>query len=641
LGGSSGFDASVFADAENAWIGLSIGGVASELAPVGMAPYAAWAAHAGDADTLAGLHPADFVRSIEGGALVLGGAGAACSSSADYGKVRWNGSNYQGCTSGGWLAFADAAALAGVTSSVTALSSTVSGLGGSLTTLTGTVGTTTSDIAALTSTVSGHASSIATLTTAVTTLQTNGTAGAVGGKQSFTGTVGPGGSLTGTLPSTPDQLFVSAWASFDAGATYRAVPVLAPAAGSYGHGNGQHGAFSGSGTWNQARAALSASATAGATTIQFSTAPAINAGELVLLLQVRGGNAGQWSIHRVAGRSSTSLSLDAPTTAAFDATGSAVAIAQRVPEYTTFTLANGSTIDAPAWDGTTGGVIAFYATGAVTINGTIHANGRGWRGGANSSSGSDYVFNAAGEGQLGLGLVRNVLSGLANGAAGGSGCGQSAGGGGSGATAGADGTAQGCYGSGSCSGQTLGAKGNTLGAATGALLFGGGGGASGSHNGGGRDGASGGAGGGAILINAGSVTIGSTGLVQANGANGVNGYYASSATQPIGGGGGGAGGTLRFEADNVSLGSTRVTATGGTGGISNNSGSCNPSGVGGDGGLGRVVAAGGVVTGTTSPATSSVSSSSDSGVVVTRSGANLSVTSSLPQSALIRLDVAY
>ena len=52
----------------------------------------------------------------------------------------------------------------------------------------------------------------------------------------------------------------------------------------------------------------------------------------------------------------------------------------RVPNYTDVTIDSGATLNTSAFDGSTGGALFFRATGTVTINGTIEADGRGYSG---------------------------------------------------------------------------------------------------------------------------------------------------------------------------------------------------------------------------------------------------------------------
>lgn len=60
----------------------------------------------------------------------------------------------------------------------------------------------------------------------------------------------------------------------------------------------------------------------------------------------------------------------------------------RVPQYSNLTVAAGASLVAPAWNGSSGGVLAVHvggapaaSTGIATINGAMHADGRGFRGG--------------------------------------------------------------------------------------------------------------------------------------------------------------------------------------------------------------------------------------------------------------------
>ncbi|MFL5349018.1 MAG: adventurous gliding motility protein AgmC, partial [Hyalangium sp.] len=54
----------------------------------------------------------------------------------------------------------------------------------------------------------------------------------------------------------------------------------------------------------------------------------------------------------------------------------------RVPEFTTVDIRPGARIVAQPWNGATGGVIAFLATGTITNEGAIDASGSGFRGGS-------------------------------------------------------------------------------------------------------------------------------------------------------------------------------------------------------------------------------------------------------------------
>jgi uncharacterized repeat protein (TIGR01451 family)/MYXO-CTERM domain-containing protein len=51
----------------------------------------------------------------------------------------------------------------------------------------------------------------------------------------------------------------------------------------------------------------------------------------------------------------------------------------RVPQYTTLTVPKGTSIVAPAWDGSKGGIVAVSAQTSVTLNGNIDVSGLGFR----------------------------------------------------------------------------------------------------------------------------------------------------------------------------------------------------------------------------------------------------------------------
>lgn len=52
---------------------------------------------------------------------------------------------------------------------------------------------------------------------------------------------------------------------------------------------------------------------------------------------------------------------------------------QRVPNYTNVTISSGATLSGNSWNGTTGGVLFFRASGTVTVNGVIEMNAKGYR----------------------------------------------------------------------------------------------------------------------------------------------------------------------------------------------------------------------------------------------------------------------
>lgn len=118
-------------------------------------------------------------------------------------------------------------------------------------------------------------------------------------------------------------------------------------------------------------------------------------GDLVMVLQVTGlvpeptpGNpgpldlthdeVGRWELARLAAVGEGTLTLAAPLVHSYAAQVTQVI---RVPEYTQVRIQSGASLRAMPWNGGTGGVVAFLATGAVHNDGEISATGAGFRGG--------------------------------------------------------------------------------------------------------------------------------------------------------------------------------------------------------------------------------------------------------------------
>jgi len=305
----------------------------------------------------------------------------------------------------------------------------------------------------------------------------------------------------------------------------------------------------------------------------------------------------------------------------------------RVPQHAALTLTGG--VNAPYWDGETGGVVMLDVAGALNWNGqTIDVSGRGfrgaaavqWTGGVDADATPDYVATLAsdqhatkGEGIAGTPRwVFDPANSLRqdNGAAWGGyasgdqgrGAPGNAGGGGDNHDGGRDNGGGGGGGNGGTGG--LGAYGWKIGgwsgtftvadfdlrgiggaafasAAPNRVVMGGGGGAGGSNNNGADPiNSSGGAGGGIVIVRAGSMS--GSGTVNADGANGR--------TQPIndGAGGGGAGGSVVLMSVAGGLGAVTVNVRGGAGGDSLTGGA--EAHAGGGGGAGGVIIRSGAAT---------------------------------------------
>ncbi len=246
-----------------------------------------------------------------------------------------------------------------------------------------------------------------------------------------------------------------------------------------------------------------------------------------------------------------------------------------VPQFVDVNIA--STLTGRAWDGNTGGVIAFEASGIVRITGLIDATSIGFRGGrananaACNANATDFFYptsqNIAGLKGEGIALVgATIASGKGNAAnSGGGGACRNAGGGG-GSNAGIGGAGGSTTRSTGEIREASGLGGRLLQyAANTARIFMGGGGGAGNQD---DNTASNGGNGGGIVYIAGNQIVGG-GLINASGA---------SADQAgiDGAGGGGAGGTVLLQSFIRPL-AVQVLARGGAGGNTNGIGTGSPS----------------------------------------------------------------
>lgn len=325
----------------------------------------------------------------------------------------------------------------------------------------------------------------------------------------------------------------------------------------------------------------------------------------------------------------------------------------RVPQHAALTLTG--TVNAPYWDGSTGGVVALDVAGALNWNGqTIDVAGRGfrggaavrWNGGVDTNTPPDWVAPLStdehatkGEGIAGtprwvfnqetsarqdngtgwVGYTSGDQGRGAPGNAGGGGDNRSStrdnGGGGGGGNGGIGGFGGYGWKSGGWAGtftttdfDLRGVGGAAFAsAAPNRVVLGGGGGAGGSNNALVLDDpvdSSGGAGGGVVLVRAGSMS--GSGTVNASGANG------RTQAQNDGAGGGGAGGSVVLMSAAGGLGSVAVNVAGGAGGNSFLGGTTAHAG--GGGGAGGVVIRSGAATTTLNGASNGTTNTGDNPV---------------------------
>ncbi|MBM4782515.1 MAG: hypothetical protein GQE15_32980 [Archangiaceae bacterium] len=324
--------------------------------------------------------------------------------------------------------------------------------------------------------------------------------------------------------------------------------------------------------------ALAEDAAAGDPFITVVDSSPFNAGSVVLVVHTQWQSdgeryrIGEYSVHFVERVVGTRVELGSPLNRPWRrGEGQAVL----VPQFTDVTVTSTGSLVAPAWNGSSGGVLAFLATGRVSNDGLISATGAGFRGGtarevveaeAGCMSDNEPAARGAERGESVLigGFGTTSTGRGANDSGGGGGvCRYSGGGGGGSLGEGGQGglSADGRRDVGGVGGQALTFAG---------LVLGGGGGAT---TGTGGQGRGGGRGGGAIFIRARSLD--GSGHMEANGAAGA----APTNRLGSGSGAGGAGSIIIEVVDDARC---ALFANGGVGGSGVEQG---PGGGGGGGHL--------------------------------------------------------
>jgi uncharacterized protein (TIGR03382 family) len=325
-----------------------------------------------------------------------------------------------------------------------------------------------------------------------------------------------------------------------------------------------------------AATALSADAAAGDPFILVADSTAFSSGAVVLLVQSQWRSdgeryrVGEYSLHFVDRVVGPKLELATPLNRPWRQ-GETQAVL--VPQFTDVILHSGTSLVAPPWNGASGGVLALLATGTLRNDGTLSANGAGFRGGTPREVSQTELGCLGeddppprgaerGEGAL-VGGFGTTSTGRRNNDSGGGGGACAYSGGGGGASLGEGG--QGGF-SGDGRRDVGGSGGAPLTYA--GLVFGGGGGASNGSFGRGR---AGGRGGGAVFVRA--RTLEGAGLMVADGMDGP-----ATDSRFGGGGGAGAGGSVIVEV--IDSARCALFANGGTGGAGTDNG---PGGGGGGG----------------------------------------------------------
>jgi PKD repeat protein len=276
----------------------------------------------------------------------------------------------------------------------------------------------------------------------------------------------------------------------------------------------------------------------------------INPGDVVLIHQTQGANAGCWELNKAVsdfGGGTATYQLEKPLRCNYASGGNNRAQIQRVPQYTDCPV-SGTVTPLSGWNGSWGGIFAVMCnrtmnvTGSINVNGGNGATGSGGTGGGfrggNPIVGCCPAQAQSGEGTAGPPTATTSPNGN---------------GGGGGRVTGWPGDAGGGSGGNAQPGQSGGVSANAIGGSGGSasgnaaltvMTFGGGGGGQAVQS---VTAGGGGAGGGIIFIAAANIAI--SGAVTAKGGNGAEN------------GSGGAGGSILIRTKNGNLGSNLVNAT--------------------------------------------------------------------------------
>ena len=357
-------------------------------------------------------------------------------------------------------------------------------------------------------------------------------------------------------------------------------------------GNGSDGDLTVSSTFfsDNIKAPISTSISAGDILINVPSTTGFSVGQEILIIQTRGIDAGKYEFGWIQSVIGTTIQLEQPLQNAYTVGGTSKAQILRIPHYRNVTIQNGGTLAASAWNGNSGGIIVFRVQDTLTVEGSISAQGLGFRGGVANRY---QAYGLQGESYNGDQLYSrvNLFGGGGGGVRESNGGWNATGGGGGGHTnAGSDGVS-GFHAGGSGPSQLGGMGGTSYGTgALSTLFLGSGGGAGGGHFQNDRAGGNGGNGGGSVYLAAKRLFV--------NGAIDVNGYTGQ--TVPHGGGGGGSGGAIYLMTSEANISIDRVEAMGGDGGLSLQYGTN-----GGNGSYGHIsIEYCNTLTGTTNPAAS-------------------------------------
>lgn len=152
-------------------------------------------------------------------------------------------------------------------------------------------------------------------------------------------------------------------------------------------------------------------------------------GDLIMLIQMQGATintsntsaygsitnyntCGVYQLNYITGMAGNTIFVQDPWTSNYDDAGRVQVV--KIPQYTSLTVNAGASIIPLAWqDGGAfrkGGIVAIHCQGTITVNGSIHATGFGFRPGPLENASS-----AAGAGIVNLYVSNNQANGGAKG----------------------------------------------------------------------------------------------------------------------------------------------------------------------------------------------------------------------------------
>lgn len=116
------------------------------------------------------------------------------------------------------------------------------------------------------------------------------------------------------------------------------------------------------------RSALAATAAGGQQNLQLANALGFAVAREVLIVQVQGTGVGNYEFGKVGSVNGNTLTLQKNLANTYQVGGSSKAQVVLVPNYRNVMVQSGGTLTAHAWNGSTGGVLAFRASGSVTLS---------------------------------------------------------------------------------------------------------------------------------------------------------------------------------------------------------------------------------------------------------------------------------